>query len=75
LGSKNTFYFETSFPTGYACLTIFKDQVISLFPNVPSSNDENFHEEGVIEVIFSQFHHPEERNIHLPLNSNPPPTF
>jgi hypothetical protein len=53
LSLKSIFGFEVSFSTGYACLTIFKDQVISLFPNVPSCNDENFHEEGMIEVVSS----------------------
>jgi hypothetical protein len=44
LSLKSTLCFEISFPTCYACFTIFKDQAISLFPNVPSCNGDNFHE-------------------------------
>jgi hypothetical protein len=34
-----------------------EDEVISLFPNQPGSNDECFHEEAVIVMLFCVFHH------------------
>jgi hypothetical protein len=46
-----------------------------LFPDVPSCNDEDFHEEGMVEVLPSHFHHLEERDSYLPLDSYTLPAF
>jgi len=67
---KSAFFFEVFFPVDCACWAIFEYQVVSLFPDVPCCNDENFHEVSATEVLPSQFHHLEERDSHLPLDSN-----
>jgi hypothetical protein len=38
-----------------------KDEVVSLLPNLPSNNDEDFHEERVLELLFYLFHHLEKK--------------
>jgi hypothetical protein len=75
LGLKRTFFFDISFPTVYACLAVFKYFPISLFPDMPSCNDEYFHEEMMVEILPSKLHHLKERGIQLPLDSYGLPAF
>jgi hypothetical protein len=53
----------------------FKYKVISLFPDLPGCNDENFHEEIVNKILFCQLKHLEERGAKLPLDANQLPTI
>jgi len=45
-----------------------KDEVVSLLPNLPSSNDEDLHK-GVLELLFCLSHHLEKISCKVPVNS------
>lgn len=49
---------------------MIKDGVVPLFPNLPCSNDEDFHKEGILKLLLSMGHHLEEE-VHgrIPLNA------
>jgi hypothetical protein len=49
--SKN-FLLERKLPSGETRGLVTEDEPISLFPNAPSSNHKNFHEEGVRKGLF-----------------------
>jgi len=45
-----------------------KDEVVSLLPNLPSSNDEDLHK-GVLELLYCLSHHLEKISCNVPVNS------
>jgi hypothetical protein len=51
-----------------------KDEVVPLFPNLPGTNDEEFHEEGARELPFSLHHHLKVALSKIPLNADVLPT-
>jgi hypothetical protein len=50
-------YNETQFPSLEGRLDFAENPIISLLPNQPRSNDEDIHEEFIIELILSLLHH------------------
>jgi hypothetical protein len=60
------FVAEAPFPTMKGGGTSVEDHIISLFPDCPSGNDEEFHEKNVWSLIFSFLHHGMERTIEVP---------
>jgi len=65
---------EVIFPTYNTCWASIKYQAIPLLPDMPSCYDEDFHEEIMVEVLFSQIYHVKEWSSSLPLNANLLPT-
>jgi len=59
---------EETLPRLQGRMTPIKDEVVSLLPNLPSSNDEYLHE-GVVKLLFCLFHHLEAISCIVPVNS------
>jgi hypothetical protein len=56
-------------------VTPIKDEVISLFPNLPGTQNKNFHEELVVEVKPGLLHHRMELMPEPPVNFKMTPTI
>jgi hypothetical protein len=61
------FIFEISFPSSEIGCAILKNETISLLPYFPSCDFEHFHENFLIEILFSPSYHLKERDSKLPL--------
>jgi len=68
------FIHKVIFPPVDADWTVFENESISLLQDLPGCNNEDFHEEATIEVMFGYLQHLKERNSILPLDSNFLPT-
>jgi hypothetical protein len=62
-----TFIFEISFPSNETSCAILKNATIPLRPYLPSCDYEQFHEELLIEILFSPSYHLKEGDSKLPL--------
>jgi hypothetical protein len=60
---------ESYLPSSEGGTGSVEDEVIPLFPNLPSSNYESFHEEDRAELSFCLLHHSMERKIKSPVNA------
>jgi hypothetical protein len=59
---------EAWFPTLKAGPDFIEDEVVSLFPNRPGRNDEDFHEKIVGELTFGLIHHSIEISCKVPMD-------
>jgi hypothetical protein len=71
---KNSLFKEGTFPGIKRRTASVKDEIISLFPNLPSSYDEYLHKEGALVLDLSKMHHLEELFCEIPTNSKILPT-
>jgi hypothetical protein len=69
MGLKSGFFTEGALPRDKRGPTPIKDEVVSLLPNLPCRNDEEFHEEGVLRLSFSLLHHLKELSSEIPIDS------
>jgi hypothetical protein len=60
---------EEAHPRLQGRTTPVKDEVVSLLPNLLSSNDEDLHKEGVLELLFCLSHHLKKISCKVPVNS------
>jgi hypothetical protein len=59
---------EEALPRLHGRMSPVKDEVVSLLPSLPSSN-EDLHKEGVLELLFCMSHHLEKISCKVPVNS------
>jgi hypothetical protein len=52
-----------------------EDSIISLLPNQPCLQNEDFHEEGTGPLMFCFFHHAVKAKIEIPIHSQVLPAF
>jgi hypothetical protein len=71
---KICFIAEVSFPDMKGGGTSIKDQIISLFPDYPCDNDEEFHKENMGALVFGFLHHCMERQVEVPDDAQVRPT-
>jgi hypothetical protein len=71
---KSSLIQEAWFASLKAGPDFIEDEVVSLFPNQPGCNDEDFHEKIVGELTFGPIHHSVEISCKVPMDVEGAPT-
>jgi hypothetical protein len=57
MGLQSSFLHKIWLPRNKGGMSSVKDKIVPLFPYLPGSNDEDFHEESAQELLFSLGYH------------------